>query len=600
MNRNMSTGRHQSRNDGSQVPKNRKKTLKRLWYYLSYYKKRLIIGIILTVLANSLSLIGPYLTGRMINEMTLDDNRLVINFENIFTLAALMITFYLVSAVMNYFLSVALVKVSQSVSHKLRSDLFDKMTKVSVNYFDTTQTGDIISRMSYDIDTIATTISADIMSLITSVITLVVSLVMMIIISIPLLGIYVITIPLSFIITTLLSKVIKKRLRARNQQLGLLNGYAEEMITAQKTIQSYVQEESVYKQFQQLNKDAQEKSYQAGYYSTTVGPSVNFINNFGTALVSAAGVILYLYSYITIGDLSSFMLYSKRFSGPINQLSNLVADIQSALAAAERIFFVLDQNDEEKDLIDAKDSGIDKGVIEFKHVTFGYDKNKPVLKDVSFKADEGQMIAIVGQTGAGKTTLVNLLMRYYEIDKGEITLDSLPIQNYKRSYYRSAFSMVLQDTWIFKGSVLDNIKYGNGDVSLEEVIEAAKKAKIHHYISHLPEGYNTVLSDDGINISKGQKQLIVIARAMLSKSQVLILDEATSNVDTYTEVNIQEAMKNLMKNKTSFVIAHRLSTIRNANLILLMKDGNIIEQGTHDDLMDKRGSYYDLFMSQFS
>ncbi|VEU82533.1 ABC-type multidrug/protein/lipid transport system ATPase component [Acholeplasma hippikon] len=547
-----------------------------------------------------MSLIGPYLTGRMINEMTLNDNKLEINFENIFMLAGLMIAFYLVSATMNYFLSVALVKISQSVIHKLRTDLFDKMTKVSVNYFDTTQTGDIISRMSYDIDTISTTISADIMSLITSSITLIVSLVMMIIISIPLLGIYVITIPLSFIITTALSRVIKKRLRARNQQLGILNGYAEEMITAQKTIQSYVQEENVYKQFQQLNKDAEKKSYEAGYYSTTVGPSVNFINNFGTALVSTAGVILYLYSFITVGDLSSFMLYSKRFSGPINQLSNLVADIQSALAAAERIFYVLDQPDEVKDIPNALKEGINEGVIEFNDVSFGYKKDQPVLKNVSFKADKGQMIAIVGQTGAGKTTLVNLLMRYYEIDSGLITLDNEPIQNYQRDYYRKVFSMVLQDTWIFKGSVLDNIKYGNGDVTFDEVVEAAKKAKIHHYISHLPEGYHTILSDDGINISKGQKQLIVIARAMLSKSQILILDEATSNVDTYTEVNIQEAMKNLMKDKTSFVIAHRLSTIRNANLILLMQNGNIIEQGTHEELMDKRGSYYDLFMSQFS
>jgi len=598
---NMNQGRGmRSRNDGSQVAKNKKATIRRLWYYLSYYKFRLVIGIVLTIVANALSLIGPYLTGLMINEMTLTETHTTIDFSNIFTLATLMISFYLTSALMNYFLSIALVKMAQSVVYKLRTDLFNKMTKVSVKYFDTNQTGDIISRMSYDIDTISTSLSADVLNLITSAITLVVSFVMMIIVSPLLLLIYFITIPLSFFITTALSKIIKKKLRARNTQLGMMNGFAEEMISAQKTIQSYVQEENIYQKFEAHNKDAQNKSYEAGYYSTMTGPSVNFINNFGTALVATAGSILVVLSKIAIGDLSSFMLYSKRFSGPINQLSNLVADIQSALAAAERIFYVLDQDDEKKDIDDALTTGINQGLIEFKHVNFGYNPDQMILKDVSFKAAPGQTVAIVGETGAGKTTLVNLLMRYYEINSGEILLDGVPISDFQRSYYRKAFSMVLQDTWIFKGTVYENIKYGNGDVSLEEVIEAAKKARIHHYISHLPEGYETILSDDGINISKGQKQLIVIARAILSKSQILILDEATSNVDTYTEINIQSAMKELMTGKTCFVIAHRLSTIRHADLILLMSQGNIVEQGTHDELMAKEGQYYQLFMSQFS
>ncbi|MBN3490511.1 ABC transporter ATP-binding protein [Acholeplasma equirhinis] len=588
------------RNDGSQVAKNKKATLKRLWYYLSFYKYRLVIGMVLTIVANALSLIGPYLTGLMINEMVISDEHPSIDFNQIFLLAGLMISFYLVSAIMNYFLSIALVKMAQSVVFKLRTDLFNKMTKVSVKYFDTNQTGDIISRMSYDIDTISTSLSADVLNLITSAITLVVSFVMMIIVSPLLLLIYFITIPLSFFITTSLSKIIKKKLRARNTQLGLMNGYAEEMISAQKTIQSYVQEENIYQKFEAHNRDAEKKSYDSGYYSTMVGPSVNFINNFGTALVATAGAILVVLGKILVGDLSSFMLYSKRFSGPINQMSNLVADIQSALAAAERIFYVLDQDDEKADILDAKTEGINEGLIEFKDVNFGYNPNELILKNVNFTAKPGQTVAIVGETGAGKTTLVNLLMRYYEINSGLITLDDVPIDQYQRAYYRKAYSMVLQDTWIFKGTVYENIKYGNGDVSLDEVIEAAKKARIHHYISHLPEGYNTVLSDDGINISKGQKQLIVIARAILSKSQILILDEATSNVDTYTEINIQSAMQELMKGKTSFVIAHRLSTIRHADLILLMHQGNIVEQGTHEELMAKEGMYYQLFMSQFS
>ncbi len=592
-------GRMQPRNDGSQVAKNRKATIKRLWYYLSFYKKRLIVGLILTVISNALSLIGPYLIGQMINAMDLEQFASV-NFDQVFLFAGLMIGFYFISAVLNYFLSVALVKMSQSVVYKLRADLFNKMTKVSVSYFDTNQTGDIISRMSYDIDTIATSLSADMLNMITSIITVVVSFIMMIITSPILLLIYFITIPLSFIVTSLLSKVIKKRLRARNQQLGVMNGFAEEMISAQKTIQSYVQEDAIYEKFEQHNQDAAKKSYEAGYYSTVVGPTVNFINNLGVALVGTAGAILQISSLIRIGELASFMLYSRRFSGPINQMSNLVADIQSALAAAERIFYVLDQKDETEDVKDPLTSGITDGHVKFDHVSFGYNKDQLILKDVTFEARAGQTIAIVGETGAGKTTLVNLLMRYYDIDQGMITLDQLPIQNFERKYYRKAYSMVLQDTWIFKGTVYDNIRYGNGEVSLDDVIEAAKKAKIHHYITHLPEGYNTILSDDGINISKGQKQLIVIARAMLSHSQILILDEATSNVDTYTEINIQAAMRTLMQGKTSFVIAHRLSTIQNADLILLMAKGNIIEQGSHEELMKQKGQYYQLFMAQFN
>ena len=592
--------RRRGRNDGSDVAKNRTQTLKRLWYYLSYYKGRLILGIVLTILSNTLSLIGPYLTGQMINEMAVVNEGLDIDFRTIFILGGLMISFYLISAIMNYILSIALVKMSQSVVYKLRSDLFNKMTTVKVNYFDTNQTGDIISRMSYDIDTIAGSLSSDALSLITSTITLVVSFVMMIIVSPLLLLIFFITIPLSFLMTSLLSRIIKKKLRIRNRSLGELNGYTEEMISAQKTIQSYVQEEAIYEKYQSLNEDTAKKSYEAGYYLTTTGPSIMFINNFGTALVGTAGAVLALFGRILIGDLSAFMLYSKRFSGPINHVSNLIADIQSALAAAERVFYVLDQEDETKDIEDAKDFGIRQGAVKVDNISFRYVPETPVLENVSFNVKPGQTVAIVGETGAGKTTLVNLLMRFYDIDKGQILIDNTNIEHYNRRYYRKAFSMVLQDTWIFKGTVLENIKYGNGDVSFEEVVEAAKKARIHHYISHLPDGYDTMLSDEGVNISKGQKQLIVIARAMLSKSQLLILDEATSNVDTYTEVNIQEAMLNLMKNKTSFVIAHRLSTIRNADIILFVDKGNIIEQGTHDNLMAKKGHYHDLFMSQFA
>lgn len=586
----------------AQTPKAKdaKKTLKRLWYYLSYYKGRLILGLVLTLIANALSLVGPYLTGQMIGAMEITETQTAVDFDKVFLFAGLMVVFYLTSAVLNYFLSLAMVKIAQSVVYKLRNDLFDKMTKVSVDFFDNTQTGDIISRMSYDIDSISTSLAADLMNLITSAITLVVSFIMMLIISPYLILIFIVTIPVSFVITRILSKIIKRKIRARNQQLGSLNGYAEEMISAQKTIQSYVQEESIYQQFEKHNEVTAEKSYEAGRYFTIVGPLMNFINNLSEILVGTAGAILKVFGYVSLAQLASFMLYSRKFSGPINQMSNLTADIQSALAAAERIFYVLDEKDEDIDLIDAKAEGIDDAIIEFKDVSFSYDKKHPILQNVSFKALKGQTIAIVGHTGAGKTTLVNLLMRFYSIDSGAILVDDQDIKAYQRKYFRSNFSMVLQDTWLFKGTIFENIKYGISDASLEDVMAAAKSARIASYIEKLPEGYQTVITDDGVNISKGQKQLLIIARAMLSKSKILILDEATSNVDTYTEVLIRDAMNELMKDKTTFVIAHRLSTIKNADLILLMEHGNVIEQGTHEILIEKKEKYYELFMSQFN
>jgi ATP-binding cassette subfamily B protein len=361
-----------------------------------------------------------------------------------------------------------------------------------------------------------------------------------------------------------------------------------------------VQEETVLEKFKEHNQDAATKSYNAGRYSTIVGPSVNFINNLTTVLVGTGGGVLFVMGMIALGPLAGFMLYSKRFSGPINQMTNLMADIQSALAAAERVFHVLDCEDERLPVISDLYEGINQGQIEFKDVSFGYKEDQLVLKNVNFTARSGKVVAIVGPTGAGKTTLVNLLMRFYNVNDGEILIDGTRIDDFDNKYYRSKFSMVLQDTWLFKGTIYDNIRYGHDDVTLDDVKIAAKKAKIHHYIKGLPQGYDTIMSDDGVNISKGQKQLLIIARAMLSKATVLILDEATSNVDTYTEVLIQEAMTNLMKEKTCFIIAHRLSTIKTADLILLMKQGNIVEQGTHSELMEQEGQYFELFMSQFN
>ncbi|WP_231756755.1 ABC transporter ATP-binding protein [Mariniplasma anaerobium] len=583
------------RNDGSDKAKHKKYVLRRLWDYLYFYKTKLFVAIFLTIVANVLSLIGPFLTGRTVDAMT--DG---VDFEKVFLFAGLMIIFYGVAALLNYLLAIVMVKISQSVVYKMRSDLFEKLNRVKISYFDKNQIGDVISKMSYDIDTINTSLATDVVNILTSSITVILSFIMMLIMSPILVLVFVITLPISIIITRVLSKIVKKKFRIRNQALGELNGFAEEMITGQRTIQSYVQEENVLKRFESINQKTTDAAYQAGYYASSVGPSIGFVSNLSVALVGVFGGILYFLGSLSLGNLTSFTLYSRRFSGPINQMSNIIADIQSALAAAERVFRVLDEEEEIVDDVDAVEVKDVKGIIELRDVSFGYLENELVLKDVSLKTDQGKVIAIVGPTGAGKTTLVNLLMRFYEIEQGQILLDGIDTKMITRASLRRTFSMVLQDTWIFHGTVFDNIAYGNDKISRLEVEEAAKKAHIHAFIKHLPDGYDTILTDEGLNISKGQKQLLVIARAMLSKTKMLILDEATSNVDTHTEVQIQKAMLALMKNKTTFVIAHRLSTIKNADLILVVKDGNIVEQGTHQALLDAKGFYNELYQSQFA
>ena len=582
-------------NDGAEKARNVGYVLKRLWGYLYFYKTKLFFALFLSIVANVLSLIGPFLTGRAISAM--EDG---VDFERVFFFAGLMIVFYIISAILNYLLAKAMVRISQSVVYKMRKDVFDQLTKVHIRYYDQNQTGDIISRMSYDIDTINTSLATDVLSVITSVITLIISLTMMIIMSPILVLIFVFTIPVSFVVTRLLSKIVKRKFRVRNRQLGELNGFSEEMISGQRTIQSYVLEAPILDKYRKLNEKASKSSYESGFYSGIVMPTVNFISNISVALVGVFGGFMYFNGTISIGNLTSFTLYSRRFSGPINQLSSIVADIQSALAAAERVFHVIDQDQEADDVEDAIILDDLKGEVTFKDVSFGYVQDDLVLKNIDFNVKPGQVVAIVGPTGGGKTTLINLLMRFYDVDEGQILIDGHDIRSIERASLRKSFSMVLQDTWIFHGSVYDNIAYGNGDVSRFEVEEAAKQARIHTYISQLPEGYDTILTDEGLSISKGQKQLIVIARAILSKTKMLILDEATSNVDTHTEAQIQKAMLSLMQFKTSFVIAHRLSTIINADHIMVIHEGKLIEQGTHIELLNKKGFYHTLYESQFA
>ena len=578
-------------------PKNRKYITKRLFDYLFKFKWWLVIAFVLTILTNLFSLIGPALSGAAIDEIKVGFGK--IDFGNIYFYAILLLVFYVLSSLFSFILNIMMIKISKKIVYELRKDCFEKITVIPVSFFDSNQTGDIISRMSYDIDTINTSLSSDIIHIATATITIIGSLIMMLIISPLLVLILVVTIPISLLFTRFMLKRTHKLFKRRSQTLGELNGYVEEMITGSKTIKAYGNEEITITNFEKSNNEAVDAAYKAEYYGGITGPGVMFVNNLTLALIALFGSILYIFEKIKFGQISSFILYSRRFSGPINEIANIIVDLQSALAAAERVFDLIDAAPEKEDAENAIMLEDVSGEVNFKDVSFGYNEKKIIIKDLSFRAEPGKVIAIVGPTGAGKTTIVNLLMRFYDVNDGEITLDSNSIYDIKRKDLRLSYAMVLQDTWLFEGTVFDNIAYGKEGVTLEDVIRAAKAAHIHGFIKRLPNGYDTVLSEDGINISKGQKQLLTIARAMLLDSKMLILDEATSNVDTRTEIRIQEAMKTLMKDKTCFIIAHRLSTIQNADLILVVDNGNIVEQGTHKELIERKGVYHNLYYSQY-
>lgn len=569
----------------------------RLAQYLSPYKGLLSIAIILTMGSNLLSLVGPMISGYAIDAIELGQGR--VDFQQVFYYVGLMIIFYIVSSLATYLLSTLMVYISQKVIYQMRKDVFNKLVELPVSYFDRYQTGDIISKISYDIDTVNTSLSNDLVQICASIITVVGSFIMMFAISPTLILVFVVTIPISIGLTRYMMKRTRPLYRKRSASLGALNGFIEEMISGGKTLKAYDVEATILQEFDEKNKEAVDAYYKAEYFSSSMGPSVNFVNNLSLALISIFGALLYLFGKMTLGDISSFVLYSRKFSGPINEIANILSELQSACAAAERVFSLLDEDSEVKDLEEAVELSDVLGDVKLKNVQFGYTPEHIVLKNLNLEVQSGQLIAIVGPTGAGKTTLINLLMRFYDPLDGAIYIDNHEIMKLTRKSLRKAYAMVLQDTWLFHGTIFDNIAYGKEDATREEVIEAAKAAKIHSYIMHLPNGYDTILSEDGINISKGQKQLLTIARAMLLDAKMLILDEATSNVDTRTETQIQEAMRSLMKDKTCFVIAHRLSTIRGADKILVVKDGDIIEQGNHESLLEAKGFYHQLYYSQF-
>lgn len=585
-------------NDPNQhKPRDRKKVILRLGKYLLQHKWMVLAAVSLTITGNLLALLGPMLSGYAIDAIGVGPGQT--NFDLVLFYCGLMLVFYVLSSGLSYLLSVLMVKISQKIVYQMRKDLVDKLLELPVRFFDSHQTGDIISRLSYDIDTVNSSLSNDLLQIAASAITVIGSFIMMLRISPPLILVFVVTVPISVLFIIYRTKKVRPLFRKRSAKLGELNGFVEEIISGQKTTKTYHQEQTMVGRFDQRNNEAVEAYYMADYYGSTVGPSVSFINNLSLTLISIFGSLLYLVGSVSLGNLSSFVLYSRKFSGPVNEMANIISELQSAAAAAERVFRMIDEPAEAADLPQAKPLEEVKGDVQMKDIQFGYEPDKVIIHDLNLHAKPGSLVAIVGPTGAGKTTIINLLMRFYDPQKGQILMEGRDSHDITRKSLRAAYTMVLQDTWLFYGSIYDNIAFSRPDATPEEVIEAAKAAKIHNYIMSLPDGYDTIVNGDGLNISQGQKQMLTIARAMLSDAKMLILDEATSNVDTRTEMQIQSAMRNLMKDKTCFVIAHRLSTVQNADTILVVQHGDIIEQGNHEQLMKKGGVYAGLYSSQF-
>lgn len=585
-----------------------KGTLKRLLMFLKPHRFKLYTVIVLSVLSTAFSIMSPKIMGKVTTELfegVLAKHKGIpgtgIDFSYIANILFVLVALYLISAVFNYLQQYIMVDVAQNTVFQMRSEINDKLSKLPLKFFDSHTHGEILSRVTNDVDTISSSLGESFSQVITAIVMLVGIIVMMLTIS-PVMTLMVcfVIIPLSFIVTKYVTFRSQKYFVQQQRVLGELNGHVEEMYTGHQIVKAFGMEENSINKFNQLNEDLYDSGWKAQFMSGVIMPLMNLINNMGYMVVCVIGGIYVMKRVITIGDMQAFIQYSKQFTRPISQTASIANIFQAIVASAERVFEVLDEPEEEPDSPEAKVIEFPRGDVQLQNVKFGYTEDVTVIDNMNIDVEKGQTIAIVGPTGAGKTTLVNLLMRFYEIEAGKITIDGMDIKEIKRGELRSIFGMVLQDAWLFNGTIRENIAYGNAGATDEEIVRAAKAAHADHFIRTLPGGYDTILKEDASNISQGQKQLLTIARAILADPAILILDEATSSVDTRTELLIQKAMTRLMHGRTSFVIAHRLSTIREADIILVMHNGRVIEKGTHAELLEDGGFYADLYYSQFA
>jgi ATP-binding cassette subfamily B protein len=565
-------------------------TLRRLWGYLRRQRTALFITLVLVVVTTLLDLAGPYLMGRAI-----DDFIGTGNLPGLARILGLMVGVYVLSSLATWWQSYIAASMGQYIVRDMRRDLFDKLQSLPLRYLDQHAHGDLMSRLTNDVENVNNVISGSATMLVSSLLGVVGTLGFMIYVNIPLTIVTLVTVPISIYLTRWISKHTRTGFREQQKQLGELNGIIEETVSGQRVVKAFAREEVVYQSFREANVKLRAAATRAGILSGFMGPLMNLVGNLSLTIVTAAGGWLAVRRLATVGDIAAFINYARRFTRPLNQLAQLFNSIQSALAGAERVFELLDEAPEPADAPDARAPQAIAGDVVFENVYFGYEPGVPVLKSVSLHAEPGQTIALVGPTGAGKTTIVNLLTRFYEIDSGTIRIDGEDIHTLKLDVLRRKLGLVLQDNFLFSDTVMANIRYGRLDATDEEVIEAARYANADPFIRRLPQGYQTELSERGSNLSQGQRQLLAIARAILADPDILILDEATSNVDTRTEIHLQEALLRLMKGRTSFVIAHRLSTIRKADQVLVIKGGEIIERGKHQELLALGGFYYHLY-----
>lgn len=592
-------GGHGGRFAKAEKAKNVKGTLSRLLRYIGKNKILLILLLALVILTAFLTLLSPVLQANAIDAISEKITNGVINHQKLIHSLMLLGVLTLVTVSFNAASGMISASLSQRTVKILRRDLFDKIETLPVKYFDTHAHGDLMSRLTNDIDNVSNTLSQSITAIFTNSISVIGSLAFMLYYSPLMTLITVLAVPVGILLAKGITTKTRNYFSKQQASLGQLNGHIEEIVTGQKTVAAFSREEIAIEQFDEINKDLREYSIKAQLFSGLLGPLMNVISNLSFVLVALSGGWLAWSGKITIGTIQAFIQYSKHFSRPINELANQYNTIQSAIAGAERVFDIMDQQPETDNGTQVLDLAKVTGKVDFENVNFGYNEETPVLKDFSLNVRPGMQIALVGPTGAGKTTVVNLITRFYDINSGKITLDDINIEDIKKSSLRETIGIVLQDTVLFSGTIQDNICYGKPDATEEEIIAAAKTANAHSFISRMPDGYNTVLSEQGSNLSQGQRQLIAIARAVLADPKILILDEATSSIDTRTEMHIQQAMIALMKGRTSFIIAHRLSTIRDSDAILVMKDGRIAEKGNHAELLKNKGPYWELYMTQF-